>query len=308
MSTEPQFIDLLRAIATDPAARGLADDAAVLELGGERLVLTQDALIEGVHFRRDDPPGDVAWKLVAVNMSDLAAKGARPIACLMSYGLTGDRNWDAAFVAGLGEALDAHGAALIGGDTVSQPKGEARVLSLTALGRSSGPIPPSRSGAQADDALYVTGPIGEGWAGLILLEHGRLDPPELIEAYRRPRALLAEGVALAQVARAMMDVSDGLLIDAHRMAAASQLAVEIEIGAVPLSPAYIGTFGNDRTARMQAMTGGDDYQLIFAADAEAHLPVTAHRIGRFRPGSGLTLTDNGEQVPVPDRLGWLHRA
>ncbi|HEY5710589.1 MAG TPA: AIR synthase related protein, partial [Allosphingosinicella sp.] len=109
-------------MAGDPAARGLADDAAVIEIGGETIVLTHDMIVEGVHYLADDPPGDVAWKLVAVNLSDLAAKGARPRGALLGYAL-GDGDWDAAFVRGLATALSAFGVELLGGDTVAMPPG-----------------------------------------------------------------------------------------------------------------------------------------------------------------------------------------
>ncbi|HEX8579816.1 MAG TPA: AIR synthase related protein, partial [Allosphingosinicella sp.] len=123
MSHEARFLAALRRLAPDPAARGLADDAAVLEIGGERIVLTHDLLVEGVHFLPEDPPGDVAAKLLAVNLSDLAAKGARPLGVLMGYSLREDATWDEAFAAGLGEALAAYGVPLLGGDTVSLPAG-----------------------------------------------------------------------------------------------------------------------------------------------------------------------------------------
>src|SRR4051812_33985579 len=128
-------------MATHPGARGLLDDAAVLEAGEIRLVLTHDVLVEGVHFLPTDPPQDVAWKLVAVNLSDLAAKGARPVGVLLGFPL-GDAAWDRAFVDGFGAALSAFGVALLGGDTVTGP----RVLGLTAVGEARGPVP-SRSGA-----------------------------------------------------------------------------------------------------------------------------------------------------------------
>src|SRR3546814_8339347 len=125
MTSESAFIDMLRALATDPAARGVADDAAVLEVGGAQLVITSDTIVAGVHFLADDPPEDICLKLAAVNLSDLAAKGARPLACLMNYALQGDAAWDTAFLAGLAEALQTHGMPLIGGDTVSLPKGRS---------------------------------------------------------------------------------------------------------------------------------------------------------------------------------------
>ncbi len=306
MTTEPAFIDLLRAIATDPAARGLDDDAAVLTIGKQSLVLTKDMLVEGVHFLADDPPADIAWKLVAVNASDLAAKGAAPLACLTGHSLRGDAAWDAAFVEGLRAALGHHGMLLIGGDTVSVPAGQARVLSLTAIGLPSVPVPPSRAGALATDGLFVTGTIGDGWAGLQLLQAGKTEPDTLIRAYRRPTARIDDGRALAQVAHAMMDVSDGLLIDAARMARASRLAVRIDLASIPLSGGFAATFGSDQAAALSAATGGDDYQLLLAADPQAHLPVPVTRVGGFAPGEGLSLTWNGIPVPLPERLGWLH--
>ena len=277
--TESEFLALLRPLATHPAARGLADDAAVL---GD-LVFTHDMLVEGVHFLPTDPPGDVAWKLLAVNLSDLAAKGATPLGVLLGYPL-GDGDWDAAFVDGLAQALAHFDVPLLGGDTVKGP----RVLSLTAIGRSA--HAPPRSGAKPGDALYVTGTIG--LAGLGLRGEGG---PEALAAYRRPVPRLAEGQALAPIVHAMMDVSDGLLIDAARMAEASGLAVAIDLDAVPIA-------GD----RMAAITAGDDYELLFAAPAGLALPVAATRIGTFAIGAGLSLHAESGPVPLPDRLGWVH--
>lgn len=276
---EHDFLALLRPLATHPAARGLADDAAVL---GD-LVLTHDMLVEGVHFRPGDAPADVAWKLLAVNLSDLAAKGAVPLGVLLGYPLShGD--WDSAFVEGLGAALAHFGVALLGGDTVKGP----RVLSLTAIGRSA--YAPARLGAEPGDALYVTGVVGRAGLGLA-------GDPAHVAAYLRPQPRLAEGRALAPVVHAMMDVSDGLLIDARRMADASNRALAINLDAVP----HVG-------ARMAAVTAGDDYELLFAAPADAVLPVPATRIGMFAQGAGLTLFDRQGAVPFPARLGWEHGA
>ena len=280
---EPDFLALLRPLATDPAARGLLDDAAVL---GD-LVLTHDMLVEGVHFRTGDPAGDVAWKLLAVNLSDLAAKGATPLGVLMSYALTGDSDWDAVFVDGLIVALTHFDTPLLGGDTVAM-RGRPRVLSMTALGRSADA--PARSGALAGDALYVTGVIGRAGLGLT-------GDPDHRAAYLRPQPRLAEGQALAPHVHAMMDVSDGLLIDARRMAEASGLALTIDLDAVP----FVGE-------RMAAVTAGDDYELLFAADPELAVSVPARRIGTFSAGAGLTLRDRHGPVPLPPSLGFEHNA
>jgi thiamine-monophosphate kinase len=303
MSRESAFLSLLRAIASDPAARGLRDDAAVLDVGGVRLVLTSDTMVEGVHFLSDDPPDSLGWKLAAVNLSDLAAKGATPRACLMNYALSGDEAWDAAFLGGLAQALDCHGMPLIGGDTVSMPTGAPRSFTLTAIGEASGDIP-ARSGAQAGDILYVTGPVGDAGAGLRLLQSGRSTPADLIDAYRRPQPRLADGRALAPVVHAMMDVSDGLLIDARRMAETSGLAVTVD--SVPLSGALTALAGSGTDARLAAATAGDDYELLFALPIEVAPPVPAFPVGRFADGEGLTLILDGQPVQLPARLGYEH--
>lgn len=308
---ETAFIESLRALATHPDARGLLDDAAVLEIGTRSLVLTHDMLVEGVHYLPDDPPADVAWKLLAVNLSDLAAKGARPIGALLGYSL-GDDEWDRAFVAGLGTALAAFGLPLLGGDTVrgSGP----RTLALTALGEVSGPAP-SRAGGRAGDHVWVSGTIGDSGAGLRGLQGEIACEPSLVERYRNPRPRLEAGARLAPLVGAMMDLSDGLLIDASRLAEASGLAVEIDLSSMPLSEAFLAVSGDGLHARLTAATAGDDYELLFAAAPERAAEILAHqdalglplsRIGILVAGSGLTLTDSGEPVPAPERLGWVH--
>ncbi len=271
-----------------------------------QLILTHDMLVEGVHFLPGDPPHDVAWKLVAVNLSDLAAKGAKPVGVLMGYGLTGDPAWDAGFVTGLESALAHYNVPLLGGDTVAQPAGDARALGMTAIGSSDLPHPPARSGARPGDILYVTGPIGDGWAGLQLLLEGKKTPASLITAYRRPRALVTEGRELAPHVHAMMDMSDGLLVDAAHMARASGLAVEIDLDAVPLSADYVAAFGSDADHIVAAATGGDDYQLLFAAPKDAIHPFPAHAIGKFVTGHALSLRHQGEDFPLPEKLGYQH--
>jgi thiamine-monophosphate kinase len=306
---EAEFIARLRRGATHPAARGLIDDAAVLAWAGPGdLVLTHDMIVEGVHYLADDHPADVAWKLLAVNLSDLAAKGATPEGVLLGYPLR-ETAWDEAFADGLVAALAVFGVALLGGDTVSAPAGAPRMIGLTALGRSV--HAPDRRGAEAGDDLWLVGAIGEAGAGLAIARGERDGPASLLAAYRRPRPLLAEGGALAVFARAMTDVSDGLLIDAARVAAASGLAVTMDLDAVPRSADLTTFAGNDRAARIAAATAGDDYALILAAapgDAEAIVAqgVGAVRIGGFAAGTGLTLHDAAGAVPLPKRLGYEH--
>ena len=288
MSTESAFIAALRGLATHPAARGLNDDCAVLELGSETLILTHDAMAEGVHFLSGQDPADVAWKLVAANLSDLAANGAEPLGVLLGYQLGGD---DARFVAGLGEVLTHYNIPLLGGDTISGTG--AQVLGLTALGRATHKPVPSRSGATPGDALWLTGPVGAAMLGFEAIKTGHGDSL----AYRRPAALLAEGRALAPLVSAMMDVSDGLLLDARRMAEASQVTIDIDRTAVPIA--------TPEARRDEALRWGDDYQLLFALPADVTPPVPAHRIGRVQvQGSAALLL--GGTAPT-GTLGYEHR-
>lgn len=314
MTTEAAFINALRQLAHDPAARSLADDAAVFEIAGTQLVLTHDMVVEGVHFLPDDPPADVAWKLVAVNLSDLAAKGAKPIGVLMGYSLTGDGGWDDAFIRGLEAALAHFGTPLLGGDTVSAPPGAPRTLGLTAVGEAAAGAP-SRAGAKAGDLLWVSGTIGDAGAGLAIARGEREGPPSLLDRYRRPQPRLAAGQALAPLVSAMMDVSDGLLIDARRLADASGVGIALDLERVPLSDEYASMFGNGSDAVLNAAVAGDDYELLFTAPAAASdailglgaslgLPLTA--VGRILSGTGLRLSYRGEQVALPGRLGYEH--
>ena len=308
MSEESRLIDALRALATHPGARGLRDDVAVIPAPlGRDLVLTHDMIVEGVHFLPADPPGDVAWKLLAVNLSDLAAKGASPIGVLMGYGMTGQADWDAGFIAGMARALDHFGVPLLGGDTVKQPAGDGRVLGLTAVGQGAPGTAPDRRGACPGDLLFVTGPIGDAGLGLRIARGDIEGPRRLLKAYRLPMPRLAEGRQLAPIAHAMADVSDGLLIDALRIANASGLAVHVDLDRVPLSEAALG-FGKGRTARLAAATAGDDYQLLCAVAPNDRLAAAAIavEIGRFDSGSGLHVRDGDGQVPLPSSLGYEH--
>ena len=296
--TEAEFIAALRILPLHPGARGLLDDAAVLG----RQVFTLDTLVEGVHFLASDPAGDVAWKLLAVNLSDLAAKGGVPVGAMLSYPL-GEDGWDRAFLVGLEAACRALGCPLLGGDTVRPLVGSPRVLTLAAIGEAA--VAPSRTGAQAGDALWVTGTVGDAGAGLAIAQ-GSDGPAALLARYRRPVPRLSEGMALAPVVHAMADVSDGLLIDAARMAAASGLAVRVALDAVPLSADYRAWRGEDRAARIAAATAGDDYELLFALAPGVAPPCPATRVGGFAAGAGLTLTDGGEPLPLPTSLGFEH--
>ena len=290
MTTELAFIDALRKLAQHPAARGLDDDCAVLEIGGEALVLTHDTMVEGVHYLAAQDPADIAWKLVAVNMSDLAAKGAEPLGVLLGYMLGAG---DARFLAGLEEALTAYGAPLLGGDTVSG-KGP-QVLGLTAIGRATHRPVPSRSGVMPGDRLWITGPVGAAMLGLEALRAGTGDSLP----YRRPQALLAQGRALAPYVTAMMDVSDGLLLDAARMARASGVTLAIGSAAVPLA--------TPEARRAEALRWGEDYQLLFTAPTRFTPPVQAFRIGEAVAMRQAPLCVDGHLLSEADGLGYEHQ-
>jgi thiamine-monophosphate kinase len=215
---------------------------------------------------------------------------------------------------GLAKALAHFGVALLGGDTVSAKE---RSLSLTAIGEASGAVP-SRSGARDGDALFVTGVIGDAGLGLKIAQKlsgegrslHRLGPsPEhtLINAYRQPQPQIAAGSVLAPQVTAMMDVSDGLLIDASRLASASECGVIIDLDALPLSDAYRSVAGDDLDARLAAATGGDDYQLLFTSSLPLPaVPCPVTRIGKMVRGSGLQLAYENKPIPLPQTLGWVH--
>ena len=313
MAGEIAFINRLRGMASHPAARGLLDDAAVLTHGGRNLVITQDAMIERVHFLADAAPEDVGWKLAVVNLSDLAAKGAKPLGALMIYCLADDPGWDERFAVGLGEALARYGCPLIGGDTVRGPEGNARQFSLTAIGEAD--LSPDRSGARPGDELWVSGTVGDAGAGLEIAKGMIEGPDELLRAYLRPEPELALGPRLAPLVSAMMDVSDGLLIDARRMAAASGVRIVVESVDIPLSPAFVEACGDTREASIRAATTGDDYRLLFAAPQRSRraiemlaqeLDAGIRCVGLVEEGEGIALQEGGRPLELPERLGWEH--
>ena len=309
MTRETEVIQRLRRIATAPEARGLLDDAAVM---GD-LVITHDSIAEGVHFLPFDPPASVGWKLVAVNLSDLAAKGATPAGALLSLTIGAD-DWDMHFLTGVEAACESYGLPLLGGDTIALPAGAPRVLGLTAIGRAAGRVP-DRAGGKPGDALWLVGTVGDAAAGLALLQVDGKAEGSLVDVYRRPVPLLGAGEVLAPRAKAMMDVSDGLLLDAARLAQASGCAVSIELEALPLSSAFVAERGQDLAARLFAATGGDDYALLAALPPELDpetlsLPrgTRISRIGALGAGKGIRLTRDGEPVELPETLGFEHQS
>jgi thiamine-monophosphate kinase len=282
---EPEFIAALRQLPLHPGARGLADDCALVVIGGETLVFNHDMMTEGTHFRPDADMADVAWKLVAVNLSDLAAKGAAPVGVLLGHSLGRD---DARFLEGLKDALLAFGAVLLGGDTIAATG--ASTFAMTAIGRATHHPVPSRSGAAAGDAIYVTGTIGRAMLGF------EGDPAHLA-AFNRPAPRCAEGIALAPHVSAMMDVSDGLLLDSWRMASAGGVTFALDPAAIPVA---------DPARLEECIRWGDDYELLFTAPATAPLPVAANRIGTVTMPGAAPLLLGDTAMPDPGGLGYQH--
>lgn len=304
--------------AAAPGALGLRDDAALLTPPeGEELVLTADAQVEGVHFIGDEPPGDIAAKLLRTNLSDLAAMGATPLGYLLTTAWPRNiaEDWIAAFAAGLSEDQKRFGLALLGGDTVATPG--PLTLSLTALGRVPQGQALRRSGGRVGDDVWVSGTIGDAYLGLEVARDAldalsRADREALLARYRRPDPRLALGERLRGLAHAAIDVSDGLLADLGHVAEACGIALEIEITAVPVSPAA----RRAGIATERLIVGGDDYELAFLAPVEAReaiatagrqadVPLT--RIGSGRPGGGVQVLRRGAPLALStDAAGFRH--
>ena len=282
---------MLRGIAPlAPGARDLRDDAGVIEIGSETLVVTHDTMVEGVHVLPDMDEGDIAWRLVASNLSDLAAKGARPLAVLLGHSITLD---DTAFAAGLTSALNAYDCHILGGDTVLMPEGAPRSWSMTAIGRARTVPVPARDGARIGDAIYVSGPIG---AAMAAFEELQTHPNAEAKAYRRPDPRVYEGIEFAASANAMMDISDGLLLDAWRMAQASRVCLSLDTATIPL--------GAPKDRLQDAIRWGDDYELLFTASREFETEWPVYRIGDVVEGEGLLV--DGEPFVSPEGLGYTH--
>ena len=282
----------LAPLATAAGAGRLEDDAALIDAPeGRRLVVTTDSMVEGVHFPGDGPPGLIARRLLRTNLSDLAAMAARPEGYLLNLALPGriDDPWLEGFAAGLAADQEAFGLSLFGGDTVATPG--ALTLTITAFGSAAAPV--RRSGARPGDRVFVTGPVGDGHFGLKAVR-GELDAPRLAERYwlPTPRFGAAEGASAAA------DISDGLIADLGHICHASGVGAVIDLEAVPLSP-EVAALG--ARTRLEALTGGDDYELVFTARESAAIPV-----GRIVAGEGVTVLDAaGEPAPLA-RQGYTH--
>ncbi len=285
---------------------GLRDDAAVISPDpGMHIVATQDAIVQGVHFIGDEPPAQIAQKLLRCNLSDLAAMGATPCYYLLALMIppTIDDDWLSAFASGLKADQEQFGVRLIGGDSTASAH---LCLSLTALGKVPEGQALTRSGARVGDAVFVSGPLGDAALGLQLLQ-GHLHAPALSNAardyaiarYRVPTPYVALGESLRRRATAAMDVSDGLLQDAGHLAAASGVRLVLEAEALPRSTAV-----RESGLSLEAIaTGGDDYVLLFTGPED--MSVDATRIGTVQAGEGVTLLSGGAALSY-SRTGYRH--
>lgn len=317
------LIDAIRrrtTVARDDVRLGIGDDAAVLAVPpGMELAVAVDTMVEGVHFLPGQAPFDLGWKILAVNLSDLAAMGAVPAWALLSLTLPTAQAPDAraAFVDGFADGFAAlareHCVALVGGDTTGGPL----AMSVTAHGF----VPPgqalTRAAAQVGDAVLVTGTLGDAVAALHLLRRGeaRADDAPLLARMHRPVPRVAAGLALRGRAHACQDISDGLLADLGHICTASGVGAEIEMEALPCSAALVARFG-EPAARDFALGCGDDYELVFTAP-EAQVDAIRHelaslggatRIGRIVAGDRVTARDARGRPVEPLHRGWDHFA
>ena len=309
--------DLIARIRARVATRadvvlGIGDDAALLAPPpGRQLVVTADTLNDGVHFPRGTSPADVGWKALAVNLSDLASMGAEPAWCTLSLSLPqSDPAWIEGFLDGFLDLAGQHGIALVGGDTTRGPLS----IAVTAMGLVEPGRALRRDGARVGDEVWVTGTLGDAAGGLALLD--REPVPALRARLDRPTPRVAAGRALAGIATACVDVSDGLLADLGHVCARSHVAARIDVDALPASAALREAFGEADRIALQA-SGGDDYELCFTAPADASADIDAvsaqlglriTRIGRIVAGEGVHPVDAKSQPWSSPRRGYDHFA
>jgi len=309
--------------ASAPGAAGLTDDVAVLGVAaGEELVLKADAIVGGVHFLPTDPPDLVARKLLRVNLSDLAGKGARPLGYLMTCALPKDLevDWIEGFVAGLAADQREFAIPLLGGDTTATPG--PVTLSATVLGAVAKGRVPRRGAARAGDAVLVSGTLGDGAFGLDVQrkEFAAIDGAArayLINRYRLPQPRLDLGRALVEagILHASMDVSDGLVADLGHICRTSAVGARIEWTRLPLSPPARALVAAEPALRERVVSGGDDYELLLTVAPEqiatalgiaAGQGVPLTEIGRIVAGAGVEVLDEtGVQIPI-GRTGFRH--
>lgn len=304
-----------------PGALNLTDDAAAfVPPPGRDLVLTTDAIVAGVHFLATDPPATIAQKVLRVNLSDLAAKGATPSVYLLTLALPADLDdaWLKAFASGLKRDQTRFAVTLVGGDTVAIPG--PLTINVTAIGTVPHGKMLTRAGAQVGDDIWVSGTIGDAALGLRALQGDDLglsakQRDSLVARYRVPEPRSRLGPTLVGTAHASLDVSDGLIADLGHMSELSNVAIEIDAGDVPLSPATRVALASKRASLTEVLTGGDDYELAIAAPASARKRITElaaeaktklTRIGKASKGGGVAaLGLDGKPLSFA-RAGYAH--
>lgn len=284
---------------------GVGDDGAILApTPGLQQVQVIDTLVEGVHFPSNMSAVDVGYRVVAVNLSDIASMGARPRWMTLALTLWDkDEQWVEEFATGLYAAADEHDVALVGGDTT---QGDVVVATIHITGEVEAGKALLRSAAQVGDRIYVTGTVGDAAAGLEMFENDRHDD-FLLQRFLRPSARIDKGLELAGRANAAIDISDGLVGDLRKLLDASGVGADIDVDALPLSQAIIAHFGVADAERF-ALTGGDDYELCFTAVPGAVddvADITA--IGVVQEGHNLVCRRGGEVIEVDDS-GYRHFA
>lgn len=298
-----------RPVRDDAAVRvPPGDDAAVVDPGGP-IAIAVDTLVAGVHFPDDCPAHALGHRALAVNLSDLAATAAEPRWCTLALTVPeADHDWFAAFADGLFTLAERFGVTLVGGDLTRGPL----TVTLQILGRVDTPL--TRAGGAAGDDVWVTGTLGDAAAGLEACTRGQgADDSMLARRFLYPEPRVAAGRALAGLAHAAIDVSDGLLADLGHVVRQSECGAAVDVGALPLSQELVAAVGLSR-ARELALTGGDDYELCFAVppDAAAQvrqaldaLGVRATRVGRLTEQRGLACTLDGAAYS-PGASGYTH--
>jgi thiamine-monophosphate kinase len=324
-STEDSLIArFFKPLATDAGAFDLTDDAAILKPSGDDIVVTTDAIVEGVHFLANDPPDTIARKALRVNLSDLAAKGAEPAGFVLTLALRAPNDaWLAPFARGLGEDADWFRCPLLGGDTVSTPG--PLMMSITAFGRVLPGRMVRRAGAEPGDRVVVTGAVGDAALGLDILKGGALekalanDPVArelLIDRYRVPQPRVALAQAIRDHATAAMDVSDGLAGDLAKLCAASSVSAVIDVPSIPVSDTARSLLRRGAVRMESILSGGDDYEILCtipenrfeafeAAARAAGIAVTS--IGTVMAGSSEPrfIDGDGAEIALP-RLSYSH--
>ncbi len=278
---------------------GIGDDGAVVRTAGGNQVHVLDTLVEDVHFPHDTPPADIAWRAVAVNLSDLSAMGAVPRWMMLGLTLPAvDESWVRNFSTGLFEAATEYGVSLIGGDTT---RGAKTVVSISMTGDAP-PEPLLRTGARVGDSIFVTGTPGDAAGGLALYNDGA--PCEfLLQRFLRPTPRVRTGQSLVGTASAAIDVSDGLAGDLAKILRASGVGAEVDLGALPISDALRAQFDEEQCCKF-AMLGGDDYELCFTAPHDTDIPGTT-AIGTITATGELVCRLGDETIDV-DTTGYRH--